>query len=59
MTQAAEDFVKIPKSEYFALKNIYELNKKQQEYIRIYEVEQNLKNWNYKKVKIDDFIDSI
>ena len=46
-------------TEYVVLKKIYELNKKQQDLTRICEVENNLKTWNYKKIKVDDFIDSI
>jgi hypothetical protein len=42
MTNIAE-FVKVPKTQYLVLKRIYDLNKKQQEMLRIYEVEENLK----------------
>ncbi len=53
------EYISIPKIQYTILKNIYELNKKQLDLIRIYEVEENLKTWNYKVVKVDDFINSI
>lgn len=53
------EYISVPKTQYIILKNIYELNKKQLDLTRIYEVEENLKNWNYKKVKVDDFINSI
>lgn len=54
-----KEYVSIPKVQYTILKNIYDLNRKQLDLTRIYEVEENLKIWNYKSVKIDDFINSI
>ncbi|MDP2091065.1 MAG: hypothetical protein Q8K30_05720 [Candidatus Gracilibacteria bacterium] len=56
---AEKEFITIPKTQYNILKNIYELNKKQLDLTRIYDVEENLKTGNYKSVKIDDFINSI
>ncbi|MDD2871713.1 MAG: hypothetical protein PHS49_07035 [Candidatus Gracilibacteria bacterium] len=58
-TITKENYISIPKNEYIILKNIYELNKKQQDLTRIYEVEKNIETKNYKKVNIDDFINSI
>lgn len=54
-----KEFVSVPKTQYKILKKIYDLNRKQLDLTRIYEVEENIQNWNYKKVKIDDFINSI
>ncbi len=59
MTNTTVEYVSVPKIQYFTLKNLYELNKKQQDMMRIYEVEENIKNWNFKTVKADDFINSI
>jgi hypothetical protein len=44
MTNTTEEYVSVPKIQYFALKNLYELNRKQQDMMRIYEVEENIKN---------------
>lgn len=54
-----KDYVKVPKEQYNLLKRIYKLNKKQLDLTRIYEVEENLMTWNYKKVSSDEFIASI
>lgn len=59
MTNITQEYIKVPKIQYFVLKNLYELNKKQQDMMRIYEVEENIKNIDYKAVNIDDFINSI
>ncbi|MDP2396641.1 MAG: hypothetical protein Q8S84_09480 [bacterium] len=40
---AEKEFITIPKTQYNILKNIYELNKKQLDLTRIYDVEENLK----------------
>jgi hypothetical protein len=44
MSQTITEYVSIPKTQYILLKNIYELNKRQQDFTRIYEVEENLKS---------------
>lgn len=58
-TTLEKDYVKVPKEQYNLLKRIYKLNKKQLDLTRLYEVEENLMTWNYKKVSSDDFIASI
>lgn len=57
--QTPNEFVSVTRNEYLALRKIYDLHKAQQDMIRIYEVEQNLREWNYKTQNIDDFIASI
>ncbi|PID84280.1 hypothetical protein CSB09_01745 [Candidatus Gracilibacteria bacterium] len=59
MQTTQEKYISIPETQYKILKKAYELGKKQQEYMRMYEVEQNIKNKNYTQVSADDFIESI
>ena len=41
--QTTNEFVSVTRNEYLALRKIYDLHKAQQDMIRIYEVEQNLR----------------
>ncbi|MBS9784225.1 hypothetical protein KGV55_02655 [Candidatus Gracilibacteria bacterium] len=59
MQTTEQKYVSIPEIQYKILKKAYEFGKKQQEYIRMYEVEQNIKNKKYKEMSADDFINSI
>ncbi len=55
----AEEIVRIPKSEYKVLKEMYKTVKRQQFLLRIEEAEKNLRAGKVKKVSVDKFIESI
>ena len=53
------DFVKVPRNQYILMKKILEYHKKQMEIVRIMEVEESIRNKEFKSMNIDDFINKI
>ncbi|MDD5773222.1 MAG: hypothetical protein PHX78_07125 [bacterium] len=57
--EALNDVVKVPRSEYIFLKELYKTVKRQQFLFRIHEAEQNLKAGKTKKMSVNEFIESL